>query len=83
MSVDNNWIILRGACVSAVCSIFGSQTCEVIEESQLHQWELHNSMDEITDCATVYISKIPPHNSMTHLSVGYVDGLDMARLSHA
>lgn len=69
--------------MSAVCSIFGSQTCEAIQGSQLRQWELHNSMNEVTDCATAYISRRPPHNSMIRLRVGFMDGFHIAKLLHA
>ena len=59
-SPDFAYFTLRGASVSAIESLFGTSTCEGINESELRSWEKNQLLLDTTDCVTMQLRRAQP-----------------------
>ncbi|KAL6229865.1 hypothetical protein BDW75DRAFT_224157 [Aspergillus navahoensis] len=77
---DDAYFTLRGAHVEALSSIFGTEICRGIGESQLREWEIKQLLVDTTDCVTMQLRREQPHLGILRLRVGFLR-LDSQRIS--
>ncbi|KAB8212681.1 hypothetical protein BDV33DRAFT_211038 [Aspergillus novoparasiticus] len=81
--IDFAYFTLRGASVSAIASVFGSDICEGIKDSELRNWEREQLLVDTTDCVTMQIWRAQPHHGIIRLRIGFYAGVNLANRLYA
>lgn len=77
---DYAYFTLRGAFVSAFPSIFSTEICRGIDDSQLRTWERENLLVDTTDCVTMQVWRGRPQRGIIRLRIGYYAALHLANV---
>ncbi|KAJ5531477.1 hypothetical protein N7527_004870 [Penicillium freii] len=77
---DDAYFTLRGAHVEALPSIFSTEVCRGIDESQLRTWEREQLLVDTTDCVTMQLRRGQPHLGIIQLRIGFYAGSHLANV---
>ncbi|PYH76408.1 hypothetical protein BO82DRAFT_296214 [Aspergillus uvarum CBS 121591] len=83
LTIDLAYFSLRGASILSIPSIFGTDICDGINDSELRRWEKNQLLSDTTDCVTMQIWRAEPQHGVIKLRVGFYAGLSLANALYA
>lgn len=81
--LDVAYFTLRGATVSAIKSVFHTDICEGIKDSELRNWEKEQLLINTTDYVTMQIWRAQPQHGTIKLRIGFYAAVNLANQLYA